>query len=220
MTENFRSSYPPGTFDAPGAPVKPPSALDFDAVVIGASAGGIDALNALLPALPPGFAATVLVVVHVRADSPTLLAQTFGPRCRLPVVEPDDKEAIIAGRIYVAPPAYHMQVEDDRTIALSADNPVRFSRPSIDVLFESAAWVWRERLLGIVLSGANDDGARGLAAVRAAGGTTWAQTPESAPSPEMPRAAIERNVIDEILDPQAMGLRLAGFTRPSNPSTP
>jgi two-component system chemotaxis response regulator CheB len=97
---------------------------------------------------------------------------------------------------------------------------VRFSRPSIDVLFESAAWAWRERVLGIVLSGANDDGARGLAALHAVGAATWAQTPGTASSPEMPRAAIERNIVDEILDPQTMGLRLARITSLSNQRIP
>lgn len=183
----------------------------FDALVIGASAGGVEVLNILLSALPAQFDAAVMVVTHLPPDSPSYLVQAFTGRCALPVIEPDAGERIVAGRVYVAPPGYHMLVEDDRTVALSTEAAVRFSRPSIDVLMESAAWVYRERLLGILLSGANDDGARGLAAVCAAGGATWAQAPDTAASPEMPGAAIDRGVVNEVLDPQTMAGRLAAW---------
>ena len=122
----------------PGPAIVEPAAIE--AIVIGASAGGIDALNRLLPGLPAGFAPAVLVVVHVRPDMPSLLPNLFAARCRLPVIEPNDKDEIARGTIYIAPPGYHMLVEPDRTIALSVDPPVRFSRPSVDVLFESAAY--------------------------------------------------------------------------------
>lgn len=206
------------------APMPPPLADVTDApgvafgsapgvVVIGASAGGMEALGTLLPALPPDFALAVLLVVHLRSDIPSLLAQTLAVRCRLPVLEPDDKQPIDAGHVYVAPSGYHMLVEPTCTLSLSTEAPVRFSRPSIDVLFESAAWVYGERVLGVLLSGANDDGARGLEAVRAAGGVGWAQRPGTAQAPEMPRAAIERHAVDDVLELPAMAACLAQLSR-------
>ncbi|OLL28510.1 chemotaxis protein CheB [Burkholderia sp. SRS-W-2-2016] len=183
----------------------------YDLVVIGASAGGIEALGILLLALPARFAAAVMIVMHLPAGSPSYLVPALAHRCALPVLEPDAGEAILAGRVHVAPPGYHMLVEVDRTVALSTDAAVRFSRPSIDVLFESAAAVYRERLLAILLSGANDDGAAGLERVRAHGGTAWVQTPESAGAPEMPRAAIVRGAADAIYNPETLARRLAAL---------
>ncbi|NML32774.1 chemotaxis protein CheB [Paraburkholderia antibiotica] len=187
----------------------------YDLVVIGASAGGIDALGVLLLALPARFAAAVMIVMHLPADSPSYLVPALAHRCALPLLEPDAGEPIVPGRVLVAPPGYHMLVEVDRTVALSTDAAVRFSRPSIDVLFESAAAVYRERLLAILLSGANDDGAFGLERVRAFGGTAWVQTPESAGSPEMPRAAIVRGAADAIYNPETLAAHLAAL--PTSP---
>ncbi len=187
------------------------AARGYDLVVIGGSAGGIEVLNLLLGALPERFAAAVMIVTHLPPDSPSYLVHAFTHRCALPVIEPDAGERIMPGRVHVAPPGYHMLVEVDRTVALSTDAAVRFSRPSIDVLFESAAVVYGERLLAILLSGANDDGAQGLAQVRALGGTAWVQAPDSAGSPEMPRAAIERGAADSIYNPETMARRLAAL---------
>ncbi|PQV55047.1 chemotaxis protein CheB [Paraburkholderia sp. BL21I4N1] len=183
----------------------------YELVVIGGSAGGIEVLNVLLGALPADFAAAVMIVTHLPPDSPSYLVPAFAHRCALPVLEPDAGERILPGRVHVAPPGYHMLVEVDRTVALSTDAAVRFSRPSIDVLFESAAAVCGERLLAILLSGANDDGTQGLKRVRAFGGTTWVQAPDTASSPEMPRAAIETGVADYIYTPETMALRLAAL---------
>lgn len=188
----------------------------IEAVVIGASAGGVEALSQLLPALPETFAAPVLVVVHVRQGQPSLLPGLFTSRCALEVAEPFDKDEIAPGRVYFAPPGYHMLVEAEGgaapSIALSVDPPVRFSRPSVDVLFESAAHAWRERLLGIVLSGANDDGARGARAIRAAGGVCWAQDPATATAPAMPQAAIAEGEVSDVLTLDQMAQRLAQCT--------
>lgn len=192
-------------------------ARTYELVVIGGSAGGIEALNVLLAALPRGFAAAVMIVTHLPADTPSYLVHALAHRCVLPMLEPDAGEPIVAGRVLVAPPGYHMLVEVDRTVALSTDPAVRFSRPSIDVLFESAAAVYRNRLLAILLSGANDDGAQGLERVRALGGTAWAQTPDSAGSPEMPRAAIERGAFDAIYSPVTMARQLAGLPTSPDP---
>jgi two-component system chemotaxis response regulator CheB len=183
----------------------------FEMVALGASAGGVEVVNGLLAALPKDFVAAVMIVVHLPPDAPSYLVQSFGHRSALPVIEPDAGETIRAGCIYVAPPGYHLLVEDDRTVALSTEAAVRFSRPSIDVMFESAAWVYRERLLAILLSGANDDGVRGLETVRALGGLVWVQAPDTASSPEMPRAAIKRGVAHAILSPSSMAQSLAGL---------
>ncbi|CAD6546828.1 Protein-glutamate methylesterase/protein-glutamine glutaminase 2 [Paraburkholderia kirstenboschensis] len=179
--------------------------------MIGGSAGGMEVLNLLLAALPASFAPAVMVVMHLPPDPPSYLVHALAHRCLLPVVEPDAGEQIMPGRVHVAPPGYHMLVEVDRTVALSTDAAVRFSRPSIDVLFESAAAVYREQLLAMLLSGANDDGARGLQRVRACGGLTWVQEPDTATSPEMPRTAIERGAADYIFSPETMARQLAAL---------
>jgi two-component system chemotaxis response regulator CheB len=185
----------------------------IEAIVIGASAGGVEALTHVLPALPADFRPAVLIVVHVRSDAPSLLPGLFSARCKLPVVEPDDKDDIAGGTIYVAPPGYHMLVEPDRSISLSVDPPVRFSRPSVDVLFESAALCFADTLLGVVLSGANDDGARGLVVIQRAGGRCWVQDPHTAVSDAMPLGAIARGGVHDILTLDAMTARLCGMAR-------
>ena len=180
-------------------------------VVIGGSAGGMEVLNLLLAALPARFAPAVMIVMHLPPEPPSYLVHALAHRCALPVIEPDAGEEIMPGRVHVAPPGYHMLVEVDRTVALSTDAAVSFSRPSIDVLFESAATVYRERLLALLLSGANDDGAQGLQCVRALGGITWVQEPGTASSPDMPRTAIERGAADYIYSPETMARRLAAW---------
>jgi two-component system chemotaxis response regulator CheB len=183
----------------------------FDAIALGGSAGATEVMSLLLAALPTGFTPAVLLVSHLPADTPSYLLEPLSYRSKLPVVEPDSGESVVAGRVHVAPPGYHMLVDDDRTIVLSVDSSVRFSRPSIDVLFESAAHVYTSRLLGILLSGANDDGAHGLEVIRAMGGVAWVQDPQTASSATMPRAAIARGAVDEILSPTLMAQRLAAL---------
>ncbi|HEY1607684.1 MAG TPA: chemotaxis protein CheB [Paraburkholderia sp.] len=185
----------------------------FDCVVIGASAGGVEVLGQVLPSVPATFDAALLIVMHLPPASPSFLVGALGSRCALPVSEPDAGEPILGGHVYIAPPNYHMLVDSDATVALSTEAPVRFSRPSIDVLMESAAAVYGTRLLGVLLSGANDDGARGLAAIRAAGGTTWAQTPSTAVASQMPEAAIVLGAVHEALSPTTLAARLAAWPR-------
>jgi two-component system, chemotaxis family, protein-glutamate methylesterase/glutaminase len=163
----------------------------IDAVVIGASAGGIQALKVLLPVLSPGLRAPVLIVLHLPRDKPSMLSEIFSTRCALPVREAEDKEPVACGTVYFAPSNYHLLLDRGPQLALSADEPVRNSRPSIDVLFESAADVYKDRLLGIILSGANDDGAAGLAAIHDAGGLTVVQQPATAASPQMALSALK-----------------------------
>lgn len=173
----------------------------FDAIVIGASAGGVEALSVLLPALPAGLQAGVFIVLHLPRDKPSLLIEIFRHKCALRVQEADDKEPVQPGTVYFAPPDYHLLVDKgafDKSpcLALSADEPVHYSRPSIDVLFESAADVYGTGLLGIVLTGANQDGAAGLNAVHRAGGMAVVQDPASALAPLMPESALRRTQAD------------------------
>lgn len=196
----------PTSLQSPQA--RPPSA-GYDAIVVGGSSGGIDALLYMLPALPATLRAAVLVVMHLPRDRPSLLAEIFRHRCGLPLKEAHDKDAIAPGTVYFAPPDYHLLVDAGPRLALSVDAPVHFSRPSIDVLFESAADQYGERLLGILLSGANEDGARGLQAIAAAGGLVVVQEPASAPMPTMPQAALARVAVPHVLPPAGIADLLA-----------
>jgi two-component system, chemotaxis family, protein-glutamate methylesterase/glutaminase len=162
-----------------------------EAVVIGASAGALEALSAILPALPAAFRLPLIVVVHVPPDRRSMLAEILQKKCRIQVREAEDKEPISGATAYFAPPDYHLLIEVDKNFALSSDEPVLFSRPSIDVLFESAADAYGPALIAIVLTGANADGARGIKAVVEAGGIAIVQSPESAFAAAMPEAALE-----------------------------
>jgi two-component system chemotaxis response regulator CheB len=161
-----------------------------EAVVIGASAGAFEALSVILPALPAAYRLPVMVVVHVPHDKRSILAELFRARCNIPVQEAEDKEPIRGGTIYFAPPDYHLLVEVDRScLSLSSDEPVLYSRPAIDVLFETAADAYGPALIAVVLTGANQDGAAGLKAVADAGGITIVQEPVGAFASAMPEAA-------------------------------
>lgn len=169
-----------------------PEVSPVSAVVIGGSAGSLEALSRILVPLPADFAAPILVVVHVPPGKPSVLAELLQAKSRLRVKEAEDKEPILPGTVYFAPPDYHLLVETGGSVALSCDEPLMFSRPSIDVLFESAADVYEDGLVAIVLSGANSDGANGLAAVQKFGGKPIVQSPASAFSAAMPEAALEK----------------------------
>ncbi len=185
-----------------------------DAVVIGTSAGGIEALSVLLPALTPGVRASLFIVLHLPRERPSLLVDIFAPRCALRVCEAEDKEPVAPGVVYFAPPDYHMLIDRGPAVTLSADGLVNFSRPSIDVLFESAADVYGARLLGIILTGASSDGAEGIAAVRRAGGVTVIQQPAESRSPMMTTSALERGPADFVLPLD----EIAGLLRSLDPA--
>ncbi len=180
------------------------------AIAIGASAGAVQALSHLLPRLPADYPVPVLVVVHVPAD-PSGLTRLFATKCKVQVREPEDKEPIVAGTAYFAPSGYHMLVEADGSIALSVEEPVHFSRPSIDVLFESAADLYGSGLIAVVLTGANEDGARGAAAVHAAGGTVLVEDPANAFAPTMPMGALARCPSAKALSLDAIAAYLLGI---------
>lgn len=162
----------------------------IQAIVIGASAGALEALSVILPGLPASFPLPIMIVVHVPPDKTSILAELFRQKCRIDVREAEDKEPIKAGTIYFAPPDYHLQVEADHRLSLSNDEAVLFSRPSIDVLFESAADAYGAGLLAVVLTGANHDGAQGAKAISQAGGTIIVQDAAEAFAPAMPQAAL------------------------------
>lgn len=177
---------------------------NIEAIVIGGSAGAIEALSQILPALPRTFRPPVFVTVHIPINRPSLLTPLFADKCELPVLEAEDKTPIEPGVIYFAPPDYHLLVESRSQLTLSVEDPVNYSRPAIDVLFESAADVYEDRLLGVILTGANHDGAAGLQRVVACGGTGLVQLPETAYAAEMPRAALRACPQAQSLTPAAI----------------
>ncbi len=171
---------------------------EFEIVVVGTSIGGLNALQTLLSGLPDGFPVPVVIAQHRGKTSEIGLCDFLGRSSRIPISEPEDKEDILPGRAYLAPRDYHVLVENG-SFALSTDPPVSFARPSIDMLFESAAYEYRERAIGVVLTGANRDGARGLTAIKLRGGVALVEDPASAACREMPDAAIAATEVDRIL---------------------
>ncbi len=190
--------------------------MQYRAVVIGGSAGAMKALAVILPALPAEFALPVAIVIHVMEGTTGYLATYLNGLCALPVVEGLDKEPFTAGTIHVAPAGYHLLIEGDGSLALSVDQPVSFARPAIDVLFESAAEVYREGLIGIVLTGANRDGSQGLKRIRERGGLAMVQDPAGAEANVMPRAAIEATAVDHVLPLIEIGPFLARLCQPED----
>jgi two-component system, chemotaxis family, protein-glutamate methylesterase/glutaminase len=149
--------------------------------------------------IPADCRVSFFIVVHIPRERPSLLPELFASRCALPVREGEDKEPVQQGIVYFAPPDYHMLIDRGPAVALSSDEPVHFSRPSIDVLFDSAADIYGERLAGVILTGANQDGAEGLAAIGRAGGRTIVQEPGTAAAAVLPRAALEAGPVDAVL---------------------
>lgn len=165
--------------------------MNYDLIVIGASWGGLHAVGEILAALPAETDAAVVIAQHRKADAVEGgLAGLLRHRAHLPVAEADDKASIEPGHVYLAPPDYHLLVQHGY-FSLSTDVHVHYARPSIDVLFESAADAYGSGLVGVVLTGANSDGARGLRAVRDAGGVALVQRPDQAQVAAMPQAALD-----------------------------
>lgn len=167
-------------------------------VVVGASAGGLRALELLLGALPTGFPVPIVAVQHRARESTDAFTEVLSRVTQLPVREVEDEDPLRAPGVYIAPPDYHVLVEPGR-LALSVDDPVSFSRPSIDVLFESAADAYGAGVVAILLTGANADGAHGMVRVKEVGGIAIVQDPHTAESPEMPSAAIALAQVDRVL---------------------
>lgn len=171
----------------------------IEAVVIGASAGGVSALLQMLPALPRGYRLPIVVVLHVRSGRPNQLVDVFQQRVAIPVSEAGDKEAIIPGTLYFAPAGYHLLIENDRSFSLSCDAPLHFARPAIDITMETAADAYGSSLAAVLMTGANEDGAAGMAAIGKAGGMTIVQDPREAEVAVMPQEAIDLRAPDLVL---------------------
>lgn len=180
----------------------------FKAIVIGVSAGGLRALSEILSALPREFPVPVIIVQHRGSSSRPRLEEILNQRAAITVVQADEKARPEAGRVYLAPDNYHLLIERDQSFSLSVDERVNYSRPSIDVLFESASEVYLDRLIGVILTGASHDGSRGLKKIHSLGGYTIVQSPESADSRTMPQAAICASDPDEIVDLHEIADRL------------
>jgi two-component system chemotaxis response regulator CheB len=177
----------------------------YDVIVIGSSAGGLRALLKLLAYLPKSFPVPIVIVQHLLDGNDSLLAGFLNEIAAITVKEAEDKELIQRGFAYLSPPGYHLLIEEDYSLCLSMDPRVNFSRPSIDVLFESAAFVYEERCIGIVLTGASADGSQGLNRIKNSGGLVLVQNPDTAEFSTMPQAAIKATVVDHVLTLEDMG---------------
>lgn len=171
----------------------------YEAIVVGTSAGGLHSLNLILQGLPKDYSTPVIVVQHRSKDQKGLLEDVLQSKSVITIKQADEKEHIKSNTVYIAPPDYHLLIEKNKTFSLSSEEQVKYSRPSIDVLFESAATVYKEKLVGIILSGANDDGANGVSTIKRNGGLTIAQNPSDAQFPFMPSASIATERIDHIM---------------------
>ena len=196
--------------------------MNYELVVIGGSWGGLRAVESLLAGLGDDCPAAVVVALHRGSEeSRGRLERLLQNYTRLPVREVEDKDDLLAGHVYLAPSDYHTLIEEDGTVGLSTEERVRFARPSIDVLFRSAAEAYRERCVGIVLTGANEDGADGLRRIKELGGVAIVQDPRTAERREMPAAAIEATDADVVLPLKEIGLFLRGLlleTRTRDPA--
>lgn len=181
--------------------------MAFEIVVVGTSTGGLKALQTLLAALPDDFSLPLAIVQHRGKGHEAALCEFLNQASNLPVSEPEDKEPMRPGRAYLAPQDYHLLIENG-SFALSTEAPVGYARPSIDVLFESAADEYRERAIGVILTGANHDGARGLRRIKSRGGLALVEDPASATCREMPEAAIAQTEVDAILPLHEIASRL------------
>lgn len=190
--------------------------MNYDAIVVGVSAGGMETLNTILPHLPADFALGVIVVQHMHPTSDDFLVRYLNEKCNLKVKQADEKEKIVPGVIYVAPANYHLMVEEDRTFSLSVDEPVNYARPSIDMLFETAADAYGARLVGVILTGASADGSHGLKRIKESGGLAIVQDPETAEADTMPRAAIAATEVDHVLPLEEIGPFLKRLNIQSN----
>ncbi|MDN4546227.1 chemotaxis protein CheB [Pseudomonas sp. C32] len=185
----------------------------IEAIVIGASAGGVEALLSILGTLREGFTLPIIVVLHLPDQRCSHLAEVFARRVALPVIEACDKTPVDAGTLYFAAPGYHLSVEQDRSFSLSLEPRLHHSRPAIDYLFESASDAYGAHLAAVLLTGANRDGARGLTHVKQQGGLTIVQDPQEAQVATMPQAALAMHEPDHILPIRGIGRLLVELER-------
>ncbi|MBF0288685.1 MAG: chemotaxis protein CheB [SAR324 cluster bacterium] len=182
-------------------------------VVVGCSSGGLGALKEVLFPLPSSFPLPIIIVQHLHPEGESYLASYLDGHCQLSVKEAEDKEKIDPGFVYTAPPNYHVLIEKERTLSLSVDAPVVYSRPSIDVLFESVPPFMAKHTIAILLTGANNDGTKGMLYIHRHGGLTIVQNPENAESSLMPQSAINAVQVDHLLDLEEMAPLLIQLSR-------
>ncbi len=187
--------------------------MSYEAIVMGVSAGGLEALKTILPALPENFVVPIIVVQHRNERTDEFLVTYLDRMCKLAVREPEDKEPIRAGHVYIAPGGYHLLVELDKSFSLSEDARVNYSCPSIDVLFESAADAFASGVIGVVLTGANSDGANGLKAIKEKGGIAIVQDPATAEAKTMPQTALAATTPDHVVALNEMAPLFIQLTR-------
>jgi len=180
----------------------------YGAIVMGCSAGGFTALQRMLPRLDARLRVPVVVCCHTGSPDVSLLVELLGRSSTLPVAEARERALAEPGIVHVAPSGYHLLVEEDFHFSLSVDAKVAFARPAIDVLFETAADAWGDRLVGVLMTGANADGAHGLAAIRRAGGFAVVQDPDDAESKAMPLAGLHVAGADACLPLDAIAMNL------------
>jgi two-component system chemotaxis response regulator CheB len=171
----------------------------YEAIVMGASSGGMNALKLLFSALPVDFSIPIIIVQHISPRSDNHWIKLLNNNSKLYLKEADEKENIEQGKVYIAPPNYHLMIESNKTFSLTIDERVNYSRPSIDVLFESAAEAYKNKLIGVILTGSNNDGTKGIKRIKEYGGLIIAQDPETAESSYMPASAIAAIQPDYIL---------------------
>ncbi len=187
--------------------------MQYKAIVIGSSAGGLNELKRILSVLPDKFNIPIIIVQHVSPHSDNYITEYLNKLCKIKVKEADEKEKIKRGTIYFAPPNFHLLIEEDKTLSLSVESKVNFARPSIDVLFESAAFAYGSALIGIILTGANNDGALGLKKIKEYGGLTIVQDPKTSEVDIMPLSAIEATKVDHIFSLQKIGKFLGSLLK-------
>jgi len=191
--------------------------MSYEAVVMGVSSGGMQAMKVLFSQLPKHFPAPIIVVQHIGAHSDSTWISILNNNCKLTIKEADEKEVIKKGFVYIAPPNYHLLVEKDKTFSLSVDEKVNFARPAIDVLFETAAEAYNDKLIGVILTGSNHDGTQGMKKIKEYGGLTIAEDPATATSPFMPASAINAMQPEHIVSLENIVDLLINITTPACP---
>ena len=188
--------------------------MQYEAIVIGVSSGGMNALKFIFSALPAGFRLPIIIVQHISAHSDNEWINILNDKSNLTIKEADEKEKIEIGNVYIAPANYHLLIENDKTFSLTIDEYVNFARPSIDVLFESAADAYKNKLIGVILTGSNNDGTKGIKRIKELGGMAIIQDPEIAESSIMPASAIAAIQPDYILSLEKIVQLLIKITDP------
>ena len=173
--------------------------MNYEAIVIGVSSGGMNAMKVMFSLLPKDFHTPIIIVQHISPRSDNQWIKLLNDKSNLHIKEADEKEKIEPGNIYISPPNYHLMIERDKTLSLTIDERVNFARPSIDVLFESAAETYKDKLIGVILTGSNNDGTKGIKRIKECGGLAIVQNPETAESSYMPASAIAAIKPDYIL---------------------